>query len=124
VVRATAAEMIKLIGLAAGTYPPGHDATTFGNFAAQVDSELDILALPSTLSTSDNNAVALANREAVNLYVNSIWIAAGGPLSATPQPDSIMKWSYRKSLQKQVRMIQRGTTRGPIAAVDSINTDV
>ena len=118
-VRATAAEILKLFG---GTYPPGHDATSFGDFAAQVDSELDMMALPGTLSTSGTNEVALANREAYRLVLHSLWAAAGGPLSGAPEPLSLYNRVYYEHVQKQVRKLQRSTTYGPVYTVDIIDT--
>ena len=82
-VRATAVEMVKMFG---AVYPPGHTATTFGNFAAQADALLDTLALPAILSTTGTNEVALANRLACRLVMRSLWMSAGGPLSGQPEP--------------------------------------
>ena len=81
--RATAANMLILFG---GTYPPGHNVTSFGNFAVQTDALMDTLALPGTLSTTGTNEVALANRLACRLVIRSMWMAAGGPLSGQPEP--------------------------------------
>jgi hypothetical protein len=75
--------MVKMMG---GVYPPGHTATTFGNFAAQADALLDTEALPDTLSTTGTKEVALANRLAVNLVLRSMWMSAGGPLTGQPEP--------------------------------------
>jgi len=118
-VRATAAEMLKLFR---GTYPPGDDATSFGNFAAQVDAELDVMALPGTLSTTDTNAVALANREAYRMVLHSMWAAAGGPLSGAPEPTSLYNKQYYNHVQAQVRKIQKGTTYGAVTTIDTIDT--
>lgn len=82
-VRATAAEILKLFG---GSYPAGHDATSFGNFAAQADAILDTYALPATLSATGTNEVALANRVAANLVLHSLWAVAGGVLTGKPEP--------------------------------------
>lgn len=81
--RATAAEMVKMMG---GVYPPGHSATTFGNFALQADALLDTEALPGTLSTTGTKEVALANRLAVNLVLRGMWMSAGGILTGHPEP--------------------------------------
>jgi hypothetical protein len=75
--------MVKMMG---GVYPPGHTATTFGNFADQADALLDTEALPDTLSTTGTKEVALANRLAVNLVLRSMWMSAGGPLTGQPEP--------------------------------------
>ena len=116
-VRATAAEILKLFG---GHYPPGHDATSFGNFAAQVDAELDMMALPGTLSAAGTNEVALANREAYRLVLHSLWAAAGGTLSGAPEPLSLYNWNYYNHVQKQVRKLQASTTYGGVAVIDMI----
>lgn len=118
-VRATAAEMLKLCG---GVHPPPHDATSFGNFAAQTDAELDMMALPGTLSTTGTNEVALANREAVRLVLHSIWIAAGGTLSGAPEPMCLYNRSYYNHVKRQVRKLQATTTYGPVAVVDMLDT--
>lgn len=118
-VRATAAEMLKLSG---GVYPPPHDATSYGNFAAQADAELDTMALPGTLSTTDTKAVALANREAMRFVIHSMWIAAGGPLSGAPEPLSLYNTTYYRHVEKQVKKIMAGTSYGPIAVVDMLDT--
>jgi len=76
--------MLKLFG---GAYPPGHDATSFGNFAAHADAKIDTEALPAALSASGTNEVAFANRYAVRLVLHSMWLSAGGPLSGAPEPE-------------------------------------
>ena len=119
-VRATAGEMLKLT---AGVHPPPHDATSYGNFAAQVDAELDVMALPGTLSTTGTNEVALANREAVRLVLHSLWIAAGGTLSGAPEPLSLYNRGYYNHVRQQVKKLQAGTTYGPVAVVDMLDTD-
>lgn len=118
-VRATAVEMLKLCG---GVHPPPHDATSFGNFAAQVDAELDMMALPGTLSTTGTNEVALANREGVKLVLHSLWIVAGGTKSGAPEPICIYSRSYYNHVKRQVRKLQAGSTYGPVAVVDIIDT--
>jgi len=118
-VRASAAEILKLFG---GTYPPGHDATSFGNFAAQTDAELDMMALPGTLSTTGTNEVALANREAYRFVLHSLWAAAGGTLSGAIEPLSLYNTAYYKHVQGQVRKLQASTTYGSVAVVDMIDT--
>jgi hypothetical protein len=121
-VRATAAEMVKLFGLAAATYPPGHDATTFGNFAAQVDAELDVMALPATLSTTATNVIALANREACRFVMHSYWMNAGGVLSGQPEPMSLYNVAYYNHVKSQVMKMVAGTTYGGTTTVDMIDT--
>ena len=63
-VRATAAEMVKFFG---GTYPPGHDATSFGNIATLSDSFINAYCLPATLSTTGTDEIAAANMWAVDM---------------------------------------------------------
>ena len=116
-VRASAAEMLKLFG---GTHPPGHDATSFLNFAAQTDAELDMMALPGTLSATGTNEVALANREAYRFVLHSLWAAAGGTLSGAPEPLSLYNRQYYNHVQKQVRKLQASTTYTGVAVVDMI----
>jgi hypothetical protein len=111
--------MLKLTG---GVYPPPHDATTYLNFAAHVDAELDIMALPGTLSTTDANAIALANREAVRLVIHSVWLAAGGTLSGAPEPLCLFNKAYYRHVEQQVKKLQAGTSYGPVAIIDIIDT--
>ena len=114
-VRATAAEMLKLFG---GTHPPGHDATSFGNFAAQTDALLDTKALPSSLSTTGTNEVAFANRKAVDLVIWSLWASAGGPLSGQPEPAI---WTQDDN--DQLSQLLHDTTADGFSAVDMIDED-
>ena len=107
-VRATATEMLKLFG---GKYPPGHDATSFGNYAAQTDAELDTMALPSILlSTTGTKEVALSNREAYRFVIHSLWASAGGPLSGMPEPMSLYNMSYYRHVQQQVKKLLATST--------------
>ena len=115
--RATAAEMLKLSG---GVYIPPNDATSYLAFAAQVDSELDMMALPGTLSTTDTKAIALANREAYRFVLHGAWAAAGGTLSGAPEPLSLYNRTYYTHVQKQVRKLQAGTTYSSVAVIDII----
>ena len=121
-VRATAAEMVKVFGLAAATYPPGHDATTFGDFAAQVDAELDTMALPATLSTTDTSVIALANREACRFVIHSFWMNAGGTLSGQPEPLSLYNVQYYNHVRMQVLKLVASTAYGGTTTVDMIGT--
>jgi hypothetical protein len=114
-VRATAAEMLKLLG---GTYPPGHDATSFGNFAAQADSILDTKALPSTLSVSGTNEVAFANRKAVDLVMRALWLSAGGILSGQPEP---RMWTQDDDIT--LAQLLHDTTADGFTTVDMIDED-
>lgn len=86
-VRATAAEMLKLTG---GVHPPPHDATSYGNLAAQVDTIMDTEAEPGVLSTTGTKEIALANRiGAYNLVPLSLWVLAGAELSGKPRPPKL-----------------------------------
>ena len=116
-VRADDVEILKLFG---GHFPPGHDTTSFDNFAAQVDSELDMMALPGTLSTADTKAIALANREAYRFVLHGAWAAAGGTLSGAPEPLSLYNRTYYNHVQRQVRKLQAGTTYSSVAVIDII----
>jgi muconolactone delta-isomerase len=114
-VRATAAEMLKLFG---GTYPPGHDATSFGNFAAQTDAILDTKAIPSTLSATGTNEVAFANRVAVNLVLRALWLSAGGILSGQQQPSI---WTNDDN--DILAQLLADTTAGRYTTIDMIDED-
>ena len=81
--RATAAGALVLFG---GTHPPGHDAASFGALVAPADAIVDIEALPSALSTTGTNEVALGDRVLYNLVIHSMWASAGGDLSGKPEP--------------------------------------
>ena len=116
-VRATAAEILLL---SAGVYIPPNDGTSYDNYAAQVDSELDMMALPGTLSTTDTKAIALANREAYRFVLHGVWAAAGGTLSGAPEPLSLYNRTYYNHVQRQVRKLQAGTTYSSVAVIDII----
>ncbi len=118
-VRATEGEIKKLTG---GKYLPGHDSTSYGNFAAQADSELDLMALPGNLSTTGTNEVALANRVARDMVLHSVWAQAGGALSRTPEPGNLNKAVYFEHIQKQVNRLIGSTTFGPVSVIDTIGT--
>jgi len=116
-VRATAAEVLKLFG---GVYPPGHDATSFGNYAAHTDAELDMMALPGALSTTGTNEVALANRECYLIILHSLWASAGGTLSGMPEPISIYNPRYYKEVKSMVLKLLAGTTYGGTTTIDMV----
>lgn len=118
-VRATAAEMLKLSG---GAYVSGQDATSYGNFAAQADAELDTMALPGTLSTTDSKAIALANREAYRFMLHAVWSSAGGVLSGFPEPMCLYHKAYYEHVQKQVKKLMASTDYGSISTIDLIET--
>ena len=81
--RATAVGALALFG---GTYPPGHDATSFGGFVAPADAIVDIEALPGTLSTTGTNEIVIGDRILYNLVIHSMWASAGGDLTGKPEP--------------------------------------
>ena len=117
-VRATAAEILKLFG---GVYPPGHDATSLGNFAAQADAELDMMALPSILlSTTGTKEVALANREGYRFTLHAIWSSAGGVLTGQPEPISLYNVQYYNHVEKQVKKLLASATYGQVVVTDTI----
>jgi hypothetical protein len=113
-VRATAVEMVKAFG---AVYPPGHTATTFGNFAAQADALMDTEALPDTLSTTGTEEVALANRIAVNLVIRALWLAAGGPLTGQPEPPY-----FTEDMKRQIQKL-RAATGVEFDTLDMIDED-
>jgi hypothetical protein len=75
-VRATAAEVIKLNG---GNYLAGWDATSVGNLCAIVEEELDEYEIAATGS----GPVTLANMLVHRRMINANW--AAGPMTA-PEP--------------------------------------
>lgn len=79
-VRATAAEVVKLFG---GSYPAGWDATSVGNICTQVDEEIDAKAQPSSLSTSDTQVVFFANMLTYRRVIHGIWASSD---QSTPEP--------------------------------------
>jgi hypothetical protein len=115
VVRASAAEMLKLFG---GSYPPPHDATSFGNFAAQADAVLDTFALPAALSTTGTNEVALANRVAANLVLRALWASAGGVLSGKPEPVVLSN-----DMKDEVRQLLYDSTVDGFTTLDMLDED-
>ena len=107
--RATEGEMKKLTG---GKYLPGHDATSYGNVAAQTDAEMDLIANPQTLSSTGTLEVALANRTAVDVVLWGIWAGAGGVLSGFPEPGNLNNERYHKHITKQVRRLLNVSSKG------------
>lgn len=114
-VRATAAEMLKLFG---GVHPPPHDPTSFGNLAAQADAIMDTEALPGVLSTSGTNEVALANRLAYNLVMNSLWGLAGGDLSGKPEPVVLTN-----QIKADIRQLLMDAVEDSFTTLDMIDED-
>jgi len=117
-VRATAAEVLKLFG---GSYPPGTDATNIGNLCADADYHMDAyakkIAYDSTLSTTDTGVIYAANMTVAQLGMHALWIQAGGVLSGYPQPDI---------LTDEVKMIIKAnlmsSSYGPVGVVGMIDT--
>jgi len=111
-VRATAAEMLKLTVV----YLPGHDATSYANFATTADTKADTAALPGSLSTTGANEIALCNRLAVRLVIHSVWDAAGGPLSGAPEPVVMTD-----EILAEIRQLTADTTYDGFATADMLD---
>jgi hypothetical protein len=114
-VRATAAEMLKLFG---GKYPPPHDATSFADFAAQADAIIDTEALPGVLSATGANEKLLANRLAVNLVLFSMWASGGGDLSGNPKPEILTH-----EMKTHIQQLLMDTTQDGWTTLDMIDED-
>lgn len=85
-VRATAAEVLKLFG---GVYPPGTDATNIGNLCAKADYHIDGYAkkhYKTDLSTTDTSIIYAANLTVAQLGMQLMWYQAGGKLSGQSRP--------------------------------------
>ena len=108
-VRATAAEVVKLFG---NTYPPGWTATTVGYICDSVDDELD----EYELSTSDQGAIALANQLVYRRVIHAIWAAAGGILTGHNEPkvwsQDLIDWRDRLADEETYEFV---------ASVDTVN---
>ena len=115
-VRATAAEILKLFG---GVHPPPHDATSFGNLAAQIDTLMDTEALPGVLSTTGTLEVALANRIGFNLVNWSVWGLAGGDLSGKPEPVVMTE-----GIKKEIKQLLMDPTEDGWTTLDMIDESV
>ncbi len=77
VARATAAEVLKLLG---GNYPAGFNATNVGNLLDEADYELDDYARANyntTMSTTDTSVISIANNIVVRKIIYDQWIHAG-----------------------------------------------
>jgi len=83
VVRATAAEVLKLWG---GTFPPPWDNTSVGNLCTQVDAEIDGRATPSTFGTGTNETF-FANTVVYRKMMHANWAAGGA------QPPEPVVWT-------------------------------
>ena len=116
-VRATAAEVLKLFGDA---YPPGLDATNICNVCAHADYHMDAYAkshFESSLSTTDTGVIYAANLTVIQLGLRMIWIQAGGVLSGQPEPPVLT--NEVKAIIKANIISQ---TYGPVTTVDMIDT--
>jgi len=116
-VRATAAEVLKLFG---GSYPTGLDATSVGNLCDTADYQLDGFARGEgepSLSTSDTAIISIANAIAARLCMHSLWMQAGGNLSNVPEPAIITP-----EIENRIKAIIRGGETYTIAtAVDMVS---
>ena len=97
--RATAAGALKLSN---GIYPPGTDATSYGNLVAHADYLVDTEALPGVLSTTGTNEIALGDEVLRNLVNHGVWTTAGGDLSGKVEP--VVMTNAIKSRIKQLLM--------------------
>ena len=113
--RATAAGALKLFG---GTYPPGHDATSFGDLVAAADALVDTEALPGVLSTTGTNEIALGDRVLYNLVLHSMWASAGGDLSGKPEPVVMTD-----QIKADIRQLLMDTTEDSFTTLDMIDED-
>lgn len=113
--RATAAGALKLFG---GTYPPGHDVTSFGNFVVQADALVDTEALPGVLSTTGTNEIALGDRVLYNLVLHSMWASAGGELSGKQEPVVMTE-----QIKADIRQLLMDTTEDSFTTLDMIDED-
>ena len=108
-VRATAAEVVKLFG---NTYPPGWTSTTVGYICDIVDDELD----EYELSTSDQGAITLANLVVYRRVIHSQWASAGGILTGMNEPKI---WT-QDLIDLRDRLADEGTHEF-FAPVDTVN---
>ena len=114
-VRATAAQMLILYG---GTYPPGHDATSFTAIALHADAWIDAYCLPATLSTTSTAALGIANMVAVHFVNHSLYLSAGGALSGVSDPE-VMHHGITDLLDK----LLMDTTEDGFTTLDMIDED-
>ena len=113
--RATAAGALVLFG---GTHPPGDDAASFGALVAPADAIMDIEALPSVLSTTGTNEIALGDRVLYNLVIHSMWASAGGDLSGKPEPVVLTE-----GIKKEISLLLMDTTADGWTTLDMIDED-
>ena len=109
VARATAAEVLKLMG---GEYIAGSDATMVGNLLDSADYWMDGYTKPHTLSTSGTSEISIANEIVVNLVMHSIWQHDGGPASGKPEPE-ILTSQIKDQLERlKVSIVYDGAVYG------------
>ena len=113
--RATAAGALKLFN---GVYPPGTDATSFGNLVAAADALVDTEALPGVLSTTGTNEIALGDRVLYNLVLHSMWASAGGDLTGKPEPTVMTQ-----QIKDDIRQLLMDTTEDSFTTLDMIDED-
>jgi len=88
-VRATAAEVLKLFG---GSYPPGTSAANIGDLLADADYIIDGYVKKhyrDALSIADTSIIHMANQIVARLGMRILWYQAGGVLSGTAEPEML-----------------------------------
>ena len=113
--RATAAGALKLFN---GVYPPGTDATSFGNLVPAADALVDTEALPGVLSTTGTNEIALGDRVLYNLVLHGMWASAGGDLTGKPEPTVMTQ-----QIKDDIRQLLMDTTEDSFTTLDMIDED-
>jgi len=113
--RATAAGALVLFG---GTYPPGHDATSFGNLVSVADTLVDTEALPGVLSTTGAGEVGVGIRVLYNLVLHAMWASAGGHLTGKPEPVVMTQ-----QIKDDIRQLLMDTTEDSFTTLDMIDED-
>ena len=116
-VRATAAEVLKLFG---GTYPPGTSAANITDLLTDADYIIDGYVrkhYKSSLSTTDMAVIHMANQIVARLGMRILWYQAGGVLSGTPEPE--MLTSEMKDIIES--MVADTTTDDSTMTLDAID---
>jgi len=117
VVRATAAEVLKLFG---GVYPPGTDATNIANLCADADYHLDGYAkskYKTDLSTTDTSIIYAANLTVAQLGMRLMWYQAGGQLSGQPTPPILTE-----EVKELIDASMSATDEDHATTIDAIDT--
>ncbi len=113
-VRATAAEIVKLTG----GYPAGWDVTSVGDLCPDVDYSLDGYVKTHynvTLSTTDTDAISIANALGVRKLIHGMWVQAGGPMSRQPEPVI-----FTDEIKMRIEAVLSSQTNYLAAVVDTI----